>query len=205
MKIRGLKSRPDGFTLIEILIATAIFVSLLGVILYFGFNASGLNIFLSENLVSQNELQLTLNSIVVEVRSMGPSSVGGYPIESANAGSFVFFSDTDNDGLFERVRYYYSNGTLMRGWTKPSGNPLLYDHAGEKTTEAVHFVISQPSAIFTYYSKNQTSGDGPMTVPINPNLVRAVKIELAADRDPDQLPEPVIYRIFATIRNFRNQ
>jgi prepilin-type N-terminal cleavage/methylation domain-containing protein len=199
----NLKNKENGFTLLEMLITICIFTVLLGVVLYFGFDITGINFFLSENLISQNELQLTLNSFVTEIRSMGPSNVGSYPIESATASSFVFYSDSDQDGLFERIRYYMAGNTLMRGIIKPTGSPLTYNSANEKTTESIHFVTSNPSTIFSYYARGQISSSTPMVFPVNPNLIRSIKAQLTTDRDTTQLPEAVTYRVFATIRNFR--
>ena len=193
-----------GFTLLEILITICIVTALLGVIIYLGFDIIGFNSFISENIISQNELQLSLNSMITEIRSMGPSSVGSYPIETANLNSLTFYSDTDKDGLFERIRYYYNGTTLMRGSIKPSGSPLAYNPANEKTNEVIHFVISNPADTFVYYGKDATSSSAPLVTPINPSQVRSIKTTIIADRDPKAEPGPVIFSVFATIRNLRN-
>lgn len=198
------KQTQNGFTLLEILIAISIVAVFLGVVVYFGFDITGFNSFITENIISQNELQLTLNSLVTEIRSMGPSSIGGYPLETATSSSLIFYSDIDQDGLFERVRYFLTGATLMKGVIKPAGSPLAYNLTDEKTTEAVHYVISDPSSIFKYYGFESVVGDPPLSFPINPALVRSIRAELTTDRDIQSQPGAVTFSVFATIRNLRN-
>jgi prepilin-type N-terminal cleavage/methylation domain-containing protein len=195
--------KEQGFTLIEILISMFIFCAILGLIFYFGFNISGFNSFISSNLYSQNELELTLNVMVTEIRSMGPSNVGSYPIESASANSLIFFSDTDQDGLLERIRYFMSGNTFMKAVTKPTGSPLTYNPTNEKTTEAVHDVTSDPTTIFSYYAKKAIVGDTPMSSPISISQIRSIRISMTTDKDVNTEPGPVTFNVFSTIRNMR--
>lgn len=197
------QKKEDGFTLLEMIIAIFVFTAILGLVLTLGFDISGLNNFLGENIITQNEIQLTLNGLVTELRSMGPSSIGGYPIEAAGTNYLTFFSDLDQDGLFERVRYYMNGATFMRGVIKPSGSPLTYNPANEKTTEAIHYIVSNPASVFSYYEKQTISSDPPMTAPIDPYLIRSIKVSLTSDRNGAAEPGPLAYEIFATIRNFR--
>jgi len=193
----------QGFTLLEMIIAIFIFTIMMGLIVYLGFNVIGYNSFITSNIFSQNELQLTLNMLEIELRSMGPSNVGSFPIELANSNALTFYSDTDRDGLFERIRYYLNGNILMKGITKPTGSPLSYSPANEKTAEVVHFVISDPSTIFSYFAKKSIASDPPMIQPVSPSLIRAIKAQLTVKQTGRDQSGPVTFSIFATIRNFR--
>lgn len=193
----------SGFTLLEILVTMGILFIVLFAVTTFGLDVSTFGGFLGENLNSHNELQQTFKTIKIEIRSMGPASNGGYPIESATETSFVFFSDLEGDGLFERVRYYLDGTTLKRGVIKPTGNPLVYLLANEQIREVAHNIVNNPLVIFSYYPKDVSGEGAPLAFPVNPSVIRLLKIDLQADASPQQLPEPARLSILITIRNFR--
>ncbi len=198
------KSEPAaGFTLLEILVVMGILFGIMYVVVTFGLNVATFGGFLGENLNSAQELQQTFKVIKTEIRSMGPANTGGYPIESANSTSFIFYSDIDGDGLFERVRYYLEGNIFKKGVIKPTGNPLSYLPANEQTKEVVHNIITNPPPIFSYYAKDVDGSGAALTVPINPSIIRLLKIDLSADNNPQQLPGPASLKIFITVRNFR--
>lgn len=198
MKIKNIKT---GFTLLETLIVLFIFSSLMILVVYFGINISSFNNFLAINMSSQAQIQLTLSSLVSELRSMGPSNLGSYPIEYASQNTLTFFSDIDQDGLFERVRYFLDGTIIKKGVIKPSGSPLIYDLNDENVSDVVDYVTN--NLIFSYYPKKFSATDPAMTAPINPNLIRSIKAEITADQTPNIEPGPVSFSTFATIRNFR--
>ncbi len=191
-----------GFTLIETLITMAIFVSMLLIVTKFTLDISDFSVFFGEDLTAEQELQLSLRPVIREIRSMGPSNVGSYPIMTASADSFTFYSDGDGDGLFERIRYYMEGSIFKKGILKPSGNPLSYNPADEKTFELTHNVING-SAIFSYYNKTYTGFENPLPSPIDIPSIKMIKAELSVDQNPNALPGPISFAISAMIRNFR--
>ena len=191
-----------GFTLIEIIIALAILSGTLLVIGLFTLDISNFSIFYGQNLSAQQELQLSLRFMIREVRSMGPSNNGSYPIVSATANSVTFYSDSDKDGLFERIRYYMEGSVFKKAIIKPTGNPLVYNPAQENTFELVNNVINGNS-VFDYYDKNYTGAESPLSFPVNIPLVKSLRATLTVDQNPLALPVPISFSITAMIRNFR--
>lgn len=191
-----------GFTLIEIIITLAIFTGVVIIVSFFTLDISNFSFFFGENLIAQQELQQSLKGMIREIRSMGPSNLGSYPIMSVTADSFVFYSDTDDDGLFERIRYYAQGNTFMKAIIKPTGNPLVYDPAQEKTFELAHN-ITNGSNIFLYFDNNYSGTENPLPFPINIPLVKTVKASLTVDQNPLTPPLPLNFSITAMIRNFR--
>jgi len=196
--------KHSGFTLIEILITMTIFISLFLVITRFSLDISSFSSFFEESLVAQQELQISLRSMVREIRSMGPSSNGSYPIMSASASSFTFYSDSDGDGLFERIRYYTEDNIFKKGVIKPTGSPLTYDPAQEKTFELVHNVTNG-TAVFFYYDKDYVGSGSPLAFPVDVVAVKLIKTEVIVDQNPNALPGPISFVITAMIRNFKQQ
>jgi len=199
---KNMRHLNNGFTLAEILIAMAIFVSVALVITKFMLDLSNFSVFFGEDLMAEQELQISLRPMVREIRSMGPSNVGSYPIVAASLSSFTFYSDGDGDGLFERIRYYMEGNVFKKGILKPSGNPLSYNPSDEKTFELTHNIING-SAIFSYYDKTYTGSENPLSLPIDVPLIKMIKAELSVDQNPNTLPGPIIFSVSAMIRNFR--
>lgn len=192
-----------GFTLFEIVLSMGILAAVLFIITVFGLDVADFGGFLSKNLTSQQELQQTLKVMRIEMRAMAASNTGIYPIEAASATSLVFYSDFDNDGLCERLRYWLENGTLKKGIIIPQDDPLVYNPADEKITEVVHFISPDSLSVFSYFSAGQEGSETPLSEPVSPASIRAIRVNLVVDEDPQRLPLPVQVDSFITIRNLR--
>ncbi len=190
----------NGFTLIEILIAIAIFSGIVFVISSFGLDVYDFGIFLGENLTAQQELQLTLRSMVSEMRAMTQSVGGAYPIESASQNSIVFYSDSDGDGFTERIRYFLDGNILKRGIIKPTGNPLSYSGT-EDIREAVHNIYLSAGNIFGYYDVGYNGTQSELSFPVNIPLVRLIKAKLTVDPNPADPSSRVNFSAEVNIRN----
>jgi len=196
-----------GFTIIELLVALGIMSGIVFVIGAFGLDLFDFQIFLSDIFIMQQEINQTLLSMGVEIRGMGPSANGSYPIESASPASFTFYSDVDGDGAFERVRYFVAGNILRRGLIEPVGNPASYPTASESFKDMVHDVILPPTAsasLFIYYDENYTGTQASLPVPIDVNRVRLLKATITADRTPQDPEGKFYYSSVMLMRNLRN-
>ena len=68
-----------------------------------------------------------MKTMVSEIRTASTANTGAYTIGLATDSALTFYSDTDNDGLKEKVRYFITGTTLQKGLTKPTGSPLSYN------------------------------------------------------------------------------
>lgn len=141
-----------GFTLIEILVASAILV-----ILAFGF--LGLQYIIGQNQVSvwKNYLSIehanmTLSTLSRELRDARQSDTGGYLLEMTDDDEIIFYSDIDHDGSVERVRYTLSGNQLIKGVIEPAGEPALYPLDAEKTRSVTDIIRNGSTPIFYYYN-----------------------------------------------------
>jgi prepilin-type N-terminal cleavage/methylation domain-containing protein len=132
----GTSQTPDtlnsGFTIIEILVASALLVVLSVAFV-------GLQYVLSQNQTSAWQSYQSIenangvvNIISKELRNAQKSETGSYPLVTANDQSIVFYSDYDYDGISERVRYTLTGSQLVRGIVEPTGSPYSYNLASEK-------------------------------------------------------------------------
>ncbi len=193
-----------GFTLIEILIAMALTSAILVFATYFMVDISNLGTNLSDKLGAEFELQLTLGTMISEIRSMGPAGNGAYPIATATTTTFTFYSDIDGDGTFEQVRYFLQGTTLKKGVIHPiATQPVQYPPANEVISDVVHYMT--PGVIFTYYPAGLPDEMTPLAAPVNISQIRLVNIIGTIDKDPAKPPPATTLSTRVTIRNLRGE
>lgn len=194
----------SGFTLMEILITMAIFSLIMGAISVFARNVYYYNNIFSGGLVSYDQAKKILQPIASEIRGASSSSLGAYPLETTGDTSFVFFTDTNNDGIKERIRYFVSGVNLMRGVIVPSGNPIQYVSANETISTVVEGIRNGATPVFTYYDTNYTGSSAALTQPVSVLNVRLVKITLIIDNDPNRPPLPITVTTEVSVRNLKD-
>src|SRR5258708_862523 len=144
--MNSLKSRK-GFSLIEILIVVAIATSIVLVVSNFSSNISVLNGLVSQELQSKSDITQTLQIITSKVRSSGPSASGAYPIDTAATNTFIFYTNSSQDGKIKKVRYFLSSSTVFRGVIQPTGTPATYPTSGEVVTDMIDNVTFPTSTL----------------------------------------------------------
>lgn len=170
-----------GFSMVEVIVVVFI-MALVGTAVYtFQNDIFLLNRIVSSNITSQEEARNGFKMMTSEIRSASPSSLGAYPIFEANSNSFIFYSDIDNDGLKERIRYFLEGDIFKKGTIKPLGSPLVYNLGNEIIKEVIHNVSNDSTAIFDYYDANYEGISAPLSQPVNIIAVRLIKITIIAD------------------------
>lgn len=194
-----------GFSLAELVITLAI-VTAIG----WGVTTLGRDIFLFNNIAQANlnaqvEGRRAVRFFSAELREASPSSLGAYPIAAAATSTITFFTDYDNDGIKEQIRYYLQNKNLMKGVIKPTGNPLTYNAANETLSTVVTDIANGTSTpVFLYYDSTYAGTTTPLTLPINLTAVRLVQIQLVVDRNPNRSPNPLTVTSAITLRNLKD-
>ncbi|HLD34940.1 MAG TPA: prepilin-type N-terminal cleavage/methylation domain-containing protein [Patescibacteria group bacterium] len=192
-----------GFTLLEVLVAMGIFLLIIGGIaslMIFGWRS---NKIVWEQLSMQNEGRKVAQDLVNELRTAAASSIGAYALESAGAQQMVFYSNIDDDSWRERIRYFKDGTLLKRGVTKPTGNPLVYNPAGEIITIVAHDVANGANPLFYYYGENYTGTEDPLSDPVAVTAVRIIKLSLDLEEDPQSSPAPLHIETMAEVRNLK--
>ncbi len=194
-----------GFSLIEVIIFVVIGAALLFVVSSLSRNVSNIEVFVNQKLQSRSDLAQTFEILVTEIRSAGQSSNGAYPISSASTSSLTFFSDVDQDSIFERVRYTLGTSTVVKGVIKPSGNPLVYATSSEVLRTVIdNVVLSTSTNLFDYFDANYTGSQAPLASPVDVSKIRMVKISVYVDTNPGKAPKPTLFTNTVTIRNLKS-
>lgn len=197
-------SQSSGFTLIE----TAVVITMLTVVLVvlgtFQRDVFSLDLVLRSALVSQQEARQALKTMSAELRSASSSSTGAYPLAEAQPTSLTFYSDADDDGLKERIRYFLDGTRFRKGTLKPTGNPLAYDPAQETVVTLVNDLRAGQATIFEYYDSAYDGAAAPLPPPVVTADVRLVKVTVVIDRDPNRSPGPITLTTQVSIRNLKD-
>jgi len=197
-------NKNKGVTLVELVIALAVSTLILMAVTSFARNLFYYDSVFSGGLTSYDEARKVLQPIASEIRSASPSSLGAYSIEKAADTEFIFFTDTDNNGTKERIRYFLSGTILKRGVTTATGSPLQYLSANEVVTEIVHNVNNGSTPIFSYYDSSYNGSSAALAQPVSIFAIRLVKITLVLDADPNRPPAPVTASTQVSIRNLKD-
>lgn len=191
-----------GFTLIELLLGISVFTLIVIALIIFSKNIFNYSSFISSGLNDVNTGRQAMKVMTAEIRTASTASTGAYTIALANSTTFTFYSDIDDDGLKEKVRYFLNGTSLEKGVIKPTGNPLTYNSANEVITTLALYVRN--TSIFNYYDKNYDGTTAPLTLPVNPSSIRLIKITINVDKDLSRPPGESIFSTQISIRNLKD-
>lgn len=166
----------SGFSFLEVVIALGISLSIIGILVQFTGMVAKVQGSLNAILAANKDVNGVLGAITSELRSATQSAAGGFPVESASTSSIVFYTDTDGDGIIERVRYFISSSTLQKGIIDPTGTPAMYP----TSTERIATVLSNVGAGsgFSFYDQNYTGTQPALVAPVDPTAVSIVNFTL---------------------------
>lgn len=199
------KKNNRGFSLAELVIVAGILGLISLAVSTFGRDIFFLNSVLSSGMNAQLEAKQVMRAMVSEIREAAPSNLGSYPIASSTPSSIIFYSDTDNDGNKDRIRYFLDNGKLKKGRIIPSGSPSVYNEGNETISTLISDVVSSSTLpLFQYFPSSYTGSSGPLSYPINISSIRLVKITVIIERDPNRSPIPMTVTSQVSIRNLKD-
>jgi hypothetical protein len=199
---KKLKYTKRGLSLVEMLFGVSIFIAVVLVLTMFSRNVWLYNAFIGADLASVDAGRKVLKTMVSEIRTAGTANNGAYTLALANNNALTFYSDIDNDGLKEKVRYFLSGTTLQKGVIKPAGSPLTYNAINEKISNLMNNVTN--TSLFEYYDKNYDGTTNPLSSPVNIPLVRLIKINILSDLDQKKSPVPKTFSTQVSIRNLKD-
>ncbi len=194
-----------GISLVEVLVAVGIITLITVAIVTFFVDTFSMNRYISDRLSVSGEARRGLKTMIAEIRTASPSSNGAYALSETATSSFTFYSNIDTDALKERVRYYASGTSLIRGIIKPTGSPLVYNVANEVRTEMVRGLSHGTSTpIFMYYNSSYA---GTSTLPTSTPAIadiRLVRILLRVDTSTTDMSTTSAFTTQVSLRNLKD-
>ncbi len=191
--------------MVELLVSIFIISLLVVVVNSFARDVFYMSYSMSDSMSAQFDARHIVNVMASELREAAPSSVGAYPIASVSTSTITFYSDLNNDGLEEQVRYFLNGSVLQKGVVVPSGSPLSYNQSNERISTLISGVVaSSTQPIFQYYPNTYAGTSSPLTLPINISNVSLVKITVIIDKNANHAPSQVIVTSQVGLRNLKN-
>jgi len=96
----------QGFTIIETMMAIAVFTLIWGALMSMIVLIYRTHGYAMEQSMAVSEARRGVDAMAKELRQARYGDNGAYPIEKAASKEIIFYSDIDDDGQAERVRYY---------------------------------------------------------------------------------------------------
>lgn len=202
------KNKISGMTLIEMIMAIAVFViGIEGFTLLFiktwKTNSYALELGQSSLAASQG-----VNRMADYIRRARQGDNGSYPVVSGQDNELTIYCDYDKDGVTERLHFYKIGQDIFMGITHPTQTiPKTYPSGDQESKKLATNVVNDESAtVFEYYDKDYPldNSNNPIDTPILVSQARLVKIYLEVDTDPNRLPESVKIRSFVEMRNLND-
>ena len=202
--MNGLSQKKKGMTLLEAIIAIAIFViGVEGFSLLFARSWQANHFIFESGQASLLASQAT-TEVVNDLRKAKLSDTGEYSVKSGSDFDLVVYTDVDSDGTTERVHYFLDGHNLKKGISKPSGNPLSYPSGDDSVKILSGYIINNSSQPVFYYYNKDYPGDtvhNPLAIPVSVSDVKMIKIHLMINIDPGKAPENINIESFAQLRN----
>ena len=199
------RNNRSGFTLIEVLVASALLVIIGAGYLGLQYIMSKSQVVVFNSYLSVEESNSILTQMITELRNARQSDDGAYLIHTADDQEIIFYSDTERDGTVERVRYTLNGNQLFKGVTKPTGNPPTYDLAQEKVKILSSNVRNGSQPIFFYYNEYWPTDttNNPLPVASRISDTRLVKVEIIINTKPNDPTTDFVLQSQAAIRMLR--
>ena len=208
--IKKTKKKIKGLTLIEMMMAIAIFtVGIGGFTLLFSRTWNANSYVLEMGQFSMNASQ-GVSRIVNYVRKTKQADDGAYPIKSADNNDLVLFSDYDKDGITERLHFYKSGQNILLGIADPTVTlPKTYPSEDQQVITLISNVVNESDVPIFYYFNKDYPGDeanNPLNTPVLSGLadIRLLKVYIEINTDSSHLTNNIKIQSFVEMRNLND-
>jgi len=184
-----------GFTLLEILVTMTIFSLVIFISTNFIMTSFKSTRFVSEQEQAISNARRAMDVTKKEIRGANSSEQGDYALSIIESDNFSFYSDVDDDGEMEKIRYFLSGSNLLKELTEPG--PLKDYSEAPSTVVISQYMNNQEENVFTYYDQNYNQ-----TTLINE--VRLVNISLKINVTPSIAPNDYYVETDITLRNLKD-
>lgn len=186
-----------AFTLVEMEVAMAVFsLVIIGVVSFVIYIYKTERYSLSQ-LEAVNRARRSLESMSDDIRNIRDAEGGPNPIDTADSQTLIFYSDIDDDGQTEKVRYFLDNEELKKGVIEPP-----YTGA-ESISVVISSVANNSDPIFSYYDEDFTGTQAALVTPADVMDVKLIKMTVKVDKNENISPPALTIETYAQPRNLK--
>lgn len=191
-------------TLVEVVMASFVLVSMLGMIILVLNKTLFVNRYAIEQGLNTYSIDSSLKNFSRYLREARQSDAGDYLINSVGNFELVFFSNVDDDPAIERVRLFLDNRELKMGLAESEGFPAVYP-ADDQETRIIGtgIVNTGDQPLFYYYNRDYPADqvNNPLQGEFFSQDVGLIKIDVYANIEPGHTPENMRMQTFVRPRN----
>lgn len=203
------QKKNRAMSLIDMIIAIAIFAMGMQVFTLVFIKVWNNNSFIVEEGEASMIASRMVDETVRNIRKVRQPDNGAFPVVSGDEYNFTAFLDIDDDGTTEKVHYFLENEVFKVGITKPDSSvPPVYASGDAEVKNLAQPVINVflGEPVFSYYNKNYPGdlSNNPLPIPLNPSLVRLVKVHLFVNIKPNKAPDHTSIESVAELRNLND-
>lgn len=190
----------QGYALIEIITGITIFSLIFGVLISLIVLGYHIQNYAWQQSLAIGEARRGIETMVNEIRKASLGEDGSYIIEKAEDYQFIFYSDINNDGKTERVRYFVDEKIFKKGVIEPSDWPIKYPIKNEQIYILSQYVQNQPP-IFRYYDSQGVE----LPAPARLKDTKLMKVYLVINVDPNRPPNDFELESSVQLRNLKEE
>lgn len=197
-------NQTRGFSLVEVIVVTAIYTVLLLAITYMVHTLYRQNAYQLAQAEEVDTARSGLTTWVRDAREMTFAEDGSFPLVVASSTRLGFYSDIDRDDLVEYVEYTLSSTTLYKHTYNPFGTPVQYSTSTIDETKTLSVFVQnalQNQALFSYYNASGTPIANPQAMISD---IRYIQMHLIVNIDPIRAPGEYLLEGSAAPRNLKN-
>ncbi len=199
----GTESASRGFTLVETVVAIAIYTILMLIVtssIQTLYQVNGYQMAQSEEIDSARRGLVTW---VRDAREMTFADAGAFPLVVVENYRLGFYSDIDRDDYVEYVEYSLSSTTLVKNTYNPSGTPLTYSTTTPDQTETLSIFVQNLDQGQPMFSYSNASGTTLVSPSASISDIRYLQMNLIVNIDPIRSPGEFMLRGSAAPRNLK--
>ncbi len=200
--LRNMKNE-NGLSLIELVMGLGLMLFVLqGAFAFFYFSNESVRTSMG-TMQTRSEIENVTRRIEEDVREARSISEVEPALEITGENEFVFFTDSDEDGEPERIRYFLDGADLRREVTTPTPGGPPWDFSGAARISTLSTMVRNTSGepVFTYFSYEGTEPIAPPLDAAQRASVRLITIHLVVDQDIKRKPGPISMETDIFMRN----
>lgn len=198
--------KPTGFTLAEVVVATAIVATAISVVVTLIIEGTRVQTFLNDQATAVQTADKALLRMTTALRETSDSDDGNYALSEASGTTLIFYANVDDDSATEKISYSITATDVVEVVTQPTDPPVQYlaeNATSSIIAQSIVTVSEYASAVFSYYDSNYPTDTvtNPLIEPIDLSSVTLVKIHLDVNVNPKRIPDTNTVETFVQLRN----
>lgn len=192
-----------GFSILEIVIVTAVTGALISLVVMFIIEANRITLFLSDQSEAILIADKTVSTLSKQLRETTDGDDGSFALVSVESDAIAFYSDVDKDEQTEYLGYTLEDTNLVRTMIEPSGTPAVYDTATAESTIVAQNIVNSTEtgeALFTYFDTNNAE----LSDPVELSSVTLVRVRVDVNAHPEKIPDTHSIETTVQLRNLND-